>query len=217
MPEWLFILLITSIVSGAVIGITRYKYLDNAMRMMVVLQILSACCELASYIAVAHRKYAARYTIYHFYTVFQAFLFTAYFIYAIKPYRYQRMVWASAMFWLVIGVLNVLFLQPLNTLNSNMMMTECFCFTTLSLYYIYHLLEDDTIIDIFAYPHFWMAFIILVAWGSTLFFWAFIELLYQIHWSHIVAVLYIQVLSNILTYFSMAAVLLFYRVNKKLT
>src|SRR5579872_3553381 len=207
MPGWLFFLLLSSIILGATIGIVRYKNLDTAMCMIVMLLILSFVDELGSYMAVIHGKYTARYIIFHIYGILQAFLFTAYFIYAIKPFRHRMMIAFSALFWPAIGMLNIMFLQPFNELNSNMMMAESCSFTTLSLYYMYYLLKDERIENIFSFPHFWMTFIILISWSSSIFFWAFIQILYLSQWQHIVVVFYAQAALNILVYVSMAAVL----------
>lgn len=211
----IYCLYVIAVIIAAVIGFTRYKKLQPAMRIIAWLLLLTSVSELCSYIATVNEKYELRYTIYHFYNVVEAFVITAYFIYAIRPIYYRKLMIANAILWPSIGIANAVWLQPLHTLNSNMLMLESFSFITMSLYSIYHILRDDTVDNIFNHPHFRIAAIFLISWGSTFFFWAFIKILYRHHWPYMDAAVYMQAIISILVCVGIA-ITLFISSKKKI-
>jgi hypothetical protein len=102
-------------------------------------------------------------------------------------------------------------LQPITELNSNMLMAESLCFITLSMYFMYRILKDESIENIFRHPHFQVAIICLVLWACTIFFWAFILVLYQSHWKYLGKVISVQITVDMLIYIGYAATLYFYK------
>lgn len=209
----LFYVYYISIVIAFIAGIIRYKDLDTAMRIIVILLLVTAINECCAYVAVIQKKYAERYMTYHIYNIMQAFLFSAYFIYAIKPNHYRKLIILSAILCPLTGVLNIIFLQAIDTLNSNMLMVESCCFITISLYFIYHILKAEQVENIFRYPHFQIAVLCLVEWSSTIFFWAFINVLSQNHWRYMKVVASLQLIIETIVYLGIAATLYFYNSN----
>jgi hypothetical protein len=107
------------------------------------------------------------------------------------------------------GVGNILFFQPLSTLNTNMIMLESLCFVTLSLYFIYRIIKQDLAENILYYPHFWMCIIWLVLWSSSLFFWAFVKVLYRGHWKYIQTAMHCEAIINAIVYTGIGTVLFY--------
>ena len=210
MNKELFFIYYASIVFATIVGLTRYRYLDVALRVILASLIVTLISELSCYIAYAFNRYSLRGTIYHVYGIIDATLLSAYFIYLIKPYRHRKYIIICVVVWLVAGIFNSIFLQPLRALNTNMLMLQSIVFITMSLYYIYSILKNDSTGSIFQYPHFWMSVIWLVFWSSSVFFWAFIKILYSNRWEHIQTAVCIQVIIAMLCYLGIGATLLFY-------
>ena len=177
------------------------------MRMIVVMLVITSVSELCCFILVCFHKYTARLSIYHFYNIVQAILITSFFIFAIKPERNKKISIINILFWILAGIVNLLFFQPLNKLNSNMLILESFFIITFSLYFIYNTLKSDITDNIFGQINFRMALILLVYWSSNMFFWAFIKVLNGMHWKHIGELIYIQAIFEIVVYVSTAFVI----------
>lgn len=210
MQQIVFCIYYLAIIITLLVGITTYKRLDVAMHAVVMLMAVMSISELISYVAVELRQYAMRYAIYHFYSIIEIFLQSLFFIYAIKPHHYKRLVVISAIVWPIIGFLNMVFLQPWNQLNNNMLMLESFATITMSLYFIYWLLKNDKVKNIFRDPHFWMAVCFLILWSVTFFFWAFIKILYRADWPYSELIMYIEVIINTCVFIGMTVIFLTY-------
>lgn len=192
------------------IGLLRYRQVDRATQAIVMVLGLTTVSEGLSYLAVQLGAYGIRYTIYHVYNVLQALLLTRFFIYALRPRHSRSLLLAAYVTWPLLGLLNALFLQPCDKLNTNILLLETFCLATLSLYYIYTVVRSDIATNIFRHPHFQLAIICLISWSGTFFFWAFIGILYHEQWPYTDLVMYSHALLNILTYAAIAAVIWYY-------
>jgi hypothetical protein len=206
----LFYLCLFSMIIASMAGLFKYKYLDTAMRLLVASLILTSISEICCYVAVIYARYLLRCNIYHFYDIIQSILTTAYFIYAIKPHHYRKLLLLNFIFWPAIGISNIIFFQPLGTLNTNMLMVESFVFITLSLYFIYLTLKNDKVANIFKDAYFRIAVIILCLWSSSFFFWALVDFLFQGKWKYADVTMYLQSLIEAMAYFGIAATLYFY-------
>lgn len=210
MPPVLFLVYISSIIFATIISALKYRKLTVAMRMILLVLVLTSVSELCSYWAVINKQYRLRYEIYHFFNILQAVLLTAYFIYAIRPGNNKKLMVVNCCFWAAAGGLNMAFLQPITMLNSNMLTAESFVFITLSLYLVYRIIKDDTIDNILTNPHFRISVLLLVMWSCSLFFWIFIDVLYQGHWPYMRAAMYAQVIADILVYTGLGLTLFLY-------
>lgn len=214
MQAKLYAALCFSVLASTIVGIARYRSLETSMRMIVAFLLLTCGSELCSYFLSTNKNFDTRDAVYHFYNIIQAFLISAYFIFAIKPEKNFKILIASAVVWPIIGILNALFLQPINSLNNNMLMVESFAFVTMSLYLIYRILQNEGIMNIFSYPHFLIAVLFLLLWSTSYFFWAFVKILYTAKWQHMQSVMYLQAVVNIIFYSGIGLVLFFYPKNK---
>jgi hypothetical protein len=192
------------------IGIAKYKQIDKAMRIVVVLLIAQLVSEIIAYSLGVMQHYNLRYTMYHVYNIVEMFLQALFFIYAIRPLYNKKQVATAAALSILFGLLDILFLEPINTLNKDFIMLEGFCTITLSLYFIYWLLKNDVVNNIFRYPHFWIASFLLLLWSVTFFFWVFVAFLYSSQWPYINIAMYIQAIVSIIAYFGIGLVLFYY-------
>ncbi len=210
----LYCLCLISILLATLIGAVRYKQYSTAMKIIVWGLIVTSISETACYIAVNAHKYALRYTFYHFYDIIESVLTTSYFIFAFNPVNTRKFLVINVILWPVLGVLNILFFQPLGTMNTNMLMLESLTFVSLSLFLIYMTIKQNKVENIFKYPHFWMAVLFLISWSTTFFFWAFLHSLYIDKWKYRIVATYLQTIIEGLFYLGTAATLYLY--NRKL-
>lgn len=210
----LFLLCVISILLATSIGVFRYRQYSIGMKIIVWGLIVTSVSEIACFGAVNAHKYALRYTFYHFYDIVESILTTSYFIFAFKPVNKHRLVIINVISWPVVGVLNILFFQPLGTMNTNMLMVESFMFIGLSLLLIYVTIKQNKVENIFKYPHFWMAVLFLILWCSSFFFWALVHSLYLDKWKYRIVVMYLQSIIEAIVYLGMATTLYLY--NRKL-
>jgi hypothetical protein len=158
--------------------------------------------------------FSVREIIYHLYVIILSFLLTLYFITILKSPKRKALIILSAVFWPLTGIVNFTFFQPINILNTNMILFESFFFITLSLYFIYRVIKDDLVENLFLYPHFWVCILLLVLWCSSFFLWAFLNILYRDHWQYLMLVLHVEAIINCIVYTGLAWTLFFF--NKKM-
>ncbi len=212
--NFLYCLCLISILLATLIGVIRYKQYSYSMKIIVWGLIITFLSEIAGYIAINTHKYELRYTFYHFYDIIESVITTSYFIFAFKPVNPIKLMKINALIWPVIGIYNMLFLQPINVLNTNMLMVESFVFISLSLFSIYIIIRQDKVENIFKFPHFWMAVLYLISWSTTFFFWAFVNSLYKGEWKYSDVATYLQSIIEGLFYLGTAATLYLY--NRKM-
>lgn len=200
-----------SIILAAVIGILCYKSSDRGGRILTILFIVTVISEVLCYISLIQGHYRTRYSIFHLYSIIQGSLLSGYFLEVTKPYHHGKFLIAIVLFWPLMGFLNIIYLQPLDALNSNMLLTESLVFITLSLLFIYKSLKGDRVTIT---SHFIISLIMLVFWSSTLLFWATIKILYRNHWKYTDQIMYAQAIVNIIAYLSIALTI-FYHTKKK--
>jgi hypothetical protein len=216
MAELIFFIYCACLFTALLIGIARYKYIDNAMRVIIVLLLVTSISEILSFVVVQSKEYTIRYMIYHFYGIIQMFLQILFFIYAINNRESKKMIIVNAVACLSICILNIIFFQPINTLNSNILILESLTIITLSLYFIYLIIKKDIVGNIFTHPHFWIAIFFLILWSSTFFFWAFIRILYRSQWQYRDLIMHTHAIVNVFVYAGIAAIFFFYPKMKKL-
>jgi hypothetical protein len=210
MQEKLFIFYYLILLTGLIIGIRRYRFLDKGMRTLTILLLSTAVFELATYLSFITVNYALRPPIYHLSSVIEIILVSRYFIEQIKPFHYAKLLIINYCAWPALAVLNACFLQPVTRLNTNFLVLESFSIITMSLYSIYLLLKKNLAGNMFSIPGFWISVLWLILWSSTFFFWAFIKVLYNNGWPYMNAVLAMQSIINIIVYAGIATVLFLY-------
>ncbi|MBX2906340.1 MAG: hypothetical protein KF744_09905 [Taibaiella sp.] len=184
------------------------------MRTIVLFLFIASLAELISYLAYMNERYLVKTATSHIYSVVEAIILSTYFTYVNRPYRSSRYHIVAIIAWSVAGILNVAFLQPLEGLNSNIILLESFYFVTMSLYSIYIILKNASITELRYHPYFRIAIICLVTWSCTLFFWATIKILYRNHWTYIQSVMDAQAIISTLSYLAIGVTLFFYPKNK---
>jgi hypothetical protein len=191
-------------------GVAKFKQVDAAMRIVVLYLGAQLVSEICLDIQLALKLYHARYLVINSYNLCEIYFITIYFLYAIKPYHQRKLMVINAVVWPMIWLLNIVLFQPITELNTNFLLLESFCTITLCLYFIYWLLRNSVVKNIFRYPHFWVAALWLLLWSVTFFFWVFVKTLYSDRWPYINFAMHFQAAVNIIVYAGIGLVLWFY-------
>lgn len=197
----------TILLLASIIGATRYRRLDNALRFIAIFLGLTLVSESASYVLVELKEFGVRNAFFHIYSILQLLLVSLFFIFTIKPYHYRKLAAATILLCPLIGILNIVFFQPIDKLDTNMLMFESFIINTMSLYLLYRQVKSKKAQNIFKYPHLRIALLLLLQWSSTFFFWALVPVLDDSNWEYLKLATYIHAIINILVYSGIALVL----------
>jgi hypothetical protein len=200
---YLIVLTITIIV-----GFIRYKRFDSATKCFLLLLCVTTISEFLCLYRIEHQLGKA--PVYHVYTIFEIILTTAYFLKTIKSYHFFRVMLISSIIWPTLGIINAIYLQPLNKFNSNILMLESICIIAMSLFSLYKILLNDTLHNVLKHPHFWIWSMQLFYWSSSFFFWGYYEVLMQRGWALMPSFAKAQAIINILVYFGIGLTFLFY-------
>ncbi len=210
MKQVLITSLLICVVFSLSIGIMRFNKVDSSMRIVVWYLMMQLVSEIGLVVTAESGQWALRAVILNVYVIIEVCLVSSYYVIALKPYHPEKKIITGWLFWSVLGMLNMVFLQKPTTLNSNFLQIAALGVMTMSLYYIYQLVKSCPNENIFKLPHFRIAFIWLVMWCSTLFFWAFIKVLYDHHWVYTTAAMYSQVILNCILVGAIGHVLFYY-------
>lgn len=179
-------------------GIFSFKFIDKGLRIFFVLIVITFISELVS--LKIKEKLGTKAPVYHFYNVIQLSFIGIYFLYTvcIKPKFIQMagIILGSS----IIGVVNLLFFQPLLTVNTNMLIVECILIIGMALFSLFTFLKAEDETNPVRKPHFqiWMALLIL--WSSSFFFWALLSYLKQMRSEYYTWISAVQTSINIIVY-----------------
>lgn len=196
------------------IGIGKLSYLDRAMRIIVAYVAMLLSVELTAMVTGEMEMYEFRIVVLNLYMLLNIYLVTFFFIFAINQRPGNVVLSANLLVWPCLEIINIMLLQPINTLNSNFLLLESFCIISLSLYFIYRTLKQEKADNIFQHPHFRIAMLLLLMWSVSLFFWATIKILYRNNWKYAELMMHIHELVNILAYCGVGLTLIFHPKRK---
>jgi len=179
------------------IGLFCYNNFDAPIKLIFFLLIITFISE--SVTIVTTRYINDKDSVYHFYSIIEIIITTLYFLQRLRLNHSKAIMWIASTVWLLMGIINMYF-QPLNTLNSNMLLAESITIIGMSLYSLYKILLDERITSVMTYSHFWIWTCFLLYQCSTFFFWAFFDDLILHQTKYKFALLAIQGLVNIVVY-----------------
>lgn len=210
MQEYLFIVYYLCLLLALVLGLKFFSYLDKPMKTLVASLSITAVSELIAYILLKLEYYTLRPLVYHISVAIVVVIISQFYIELISPFRKKLLTILSTLIWSILALLNILFLQSFDNINSNYFVLVSFSVITMSLYSIYWMIKNDFHDQLFKSPHFWISIIWLTFWSSSFFYWASIKILYGRHWEYITIVDTLQITLNVITYAAFAAVFYFY-------
>ena len=202
-----YVLSYLSICVVALVCCLLYNKLTRPLKIFTQAMFLTFANELISYLAGIYKVYSIRYVANHICDIVLLCIVTSYFL-SLQPTRNQNALSLSNLiFWPLLGLINILFFQPITQLNSNILILQCFWFISLSLNLIYITIKNDVVENILSYTHFQICVIWLLLWSSSLFFWAFLKVLYRGNWEFMTTALHVKALINCFCYLGLAFVM----------
>jgi len=158
-----------SLLFASICGIYRYKILDTASK---VLSILICCAFLnecaAFYLA---RKFHDNLPLYAIYCFLEFGLICIYFNYIIDIFIQRNLGIYIAITGIILGILNLIFIQNLNSLDSYFLFLEGLSIIGMSLFAFFRLLLRQDTLHLFKYQHFWFISILVFFWSITFLNW----------------------------------------------
>ncbi len=109
----------------------------------------------------------------------------------------------------ILGVLNLIYLQPIDQNNSNFVFLECLVFSIMGLYSIYRLLLADDI-RLTQQTHFWIVLIFQFYQCGSLWNWGFYNYMLRRHNDVLIVWQAIFITINVIVYAGFALVLFLY-------
>lgn len=189
---YLFVITVTFI-----IGLFRYRQLDEVSQIIVIFVASGLLSEIIA-ITIVAPYFKTKNPTYHFYNVVELSIITVYFLKTIKKYTVSLSLFLICVAS-VLGLVNCILLQPIETMNSNFITVECFLIIGMSFYALYKMLVNDDI-NLKGYVHFYFWIVLLYYFSATFCYWSLIKILYKSHSIFYDVAEYMQIISNIVTY-----------------
>lgn len=203
---------LTIVCFAMVIGLIQFPKLDKASKILVFYLAATFLTEgTASILAIFYKT--NNLFLYHIYSPLQFLLISLYYSYSAGRSSAQKWGWIIGSLGIVISILNSIYLQPLQELNTHFVVLESFLIIGMSLLAFYRLLISDDI-SIFKMPHFWFSSIFLVFWSFTFFYWLVGAFIFRAMPGNTMWLKMMIWFINIITYFAIATVFLSYKKMK---
>jgi len=152
-------------------GLYRYSIIDKGSRVLVYLLGSELINEIiARYCTV---KYHSNLAVYNIYNIIELFILALYFNTVIDVFVKKNIGIYIGIAGSMLCILNITFIQSLNTVNSYSIFLEGFCIIGMSLYAFFRMLMQSDRVELRYYNHFWFITILLlyfsmqyINWGS---------------------------------------------------
>lgn len=188
-------------------GIYKFKDKDKASKILVFLLCLTLLTEFTAYwVAV---KYRNNMFVYHFFAPIQLIVVAAYFDNILHQFKKRRIGIAIGVIAAIAAVINTVFFQSFQILNSNFLLFEGLIIMGLALYAFQLILSDERI-DIYRYGHFWTIVILIFFWSVTYTTWALYSVLQVKRLFVMPFVTHLVWSVNIVTYLAIGFILLYF-------
>lgn len=107
--------------------------------------------------------------VFHINSIVDYSLISLIFISVINRSSFRKIVLIGLFLFYVFTFLNTLYLEPLDTFNSNVRWVQGIVTLLYCIYFFYTLFDDANVDDLLKYPFFWMASGMLIYFSGTLF------------------------------------------------
>jgi len=197
-----------SLLFASICSVYRFKCLDIASKILAVL----VCCALinesaAYYLAI---KYHNNLPIYAVYGFVEFGLLCLYFNNTIDVFIEKNIGIYIGIGGIILGIINLIFIQHLNSLNSYFLLFEGLCVIGMSLFAFFRLLLKQDSLHLYKYPHFWFIGILIFFWSITFLTWGLYDYInLKLHYAASKINLALAIVSAI-TYCSLASIFLLY-------
>lgn len=111
---------------------------------------------------------------------------------------------------IILGILNVIFIQSLNTLNSYFLFFEAISVIGMSLFAFFRMLLKDEALNLYRYSHFWFISIMMFFWSITFLYWGLFDYLNEKLKQEAWKITLLEFVVAIITYTSIGLIFLLY-------
>jgi len=189
-------------------GLFRYKKLDKATKVLLLMLLLSFAGELTAFISA--KVYHTNNMVYNISNIFGLIITTIYFNYAINFLKERKLGYYINAVSVMIAVITFVLSNRGKEMNNYFMVYEGLAVICMSLVYLVQLYKTDPFIKYPYTPHFWFSLLFIFFWTLTLLNWTLYDYLSVIikPYKYLLDLFIIIVAS--LTYFGFSIVLFFY-------
>lgn len=192
----------------AVVALVNFKKYDQALKVFCGLIVITTIAELTALYFSHFYHYNA--PVYAIFDIVQMALTCIYFNYSIDYFYKYKLGYHFAAFSIVIGILNIIYLEPINTFSSYYMIYECLGCISMSLFSFFRLLLHHEQLRIKYYVHFWIPVCLVFLWSVTFFYWTLHEYFNEIGKQNLQLMAFIITTINIITYSSIGFLFYYY-------
>lgn len=196
------------LVAACAISIYRFRHLDFPARIFCLLLCLTVLNELLA--TIFARVYKNNAPVYNIYGLAEIFLLGLFFNQVVDVFRRRNLGVIFGAVGVVVGVINIVAVQSLYTLNTYFLLLEGVVIISLALFSFARMMLHADMPPISRSPHFWLATILTFFWSTTFFNWGFYEYMNTMHPNKVWIVNLLLVVVNIITYASYGVLFLLY-------
>ncbi|TAM93712.1 MAG: hypothetical protein EPN39_19425 [Chitinophagaceae bacterium] len=170
-----FIIYLTVLLFALLCALRRFRQQERSLKIIALWLIVTVISE--SLAAFMSRYYQNNMPVYHFYAPVSLLLIALYYHYSIPVFQRYHIGYIIGIAGIIAAIINTVFIQPLTSLDSNLMLFSGICITTMALFAFYAMFTDDTGLPLTGNIHFWISFLFLFYWCGTFLIWAFLQVL----------------------------------------
>lgn len=163
--------------TSAIAGFKRRRQFDRSTRFLWLYTCAAFTVELSAIFAIV--LFGQNMPLYGIYSLIEFGLLALYFNYSIDILKSHNIGLIIGGLGIILGILNIIFKQPLNKFNSYFLYLEgtvVICLSFLSFLRIFYLSDDLRLVRL---RHFWFSFILCSFWTTTFLFWGLFDYFYK--------------------------------------
>jgi hypothetical protein len=203
----LSIIYFTAILTSITAAILQWRAVSKADRFIITLLLITLLNEGLAIVAMKILRNDM--LLYHVYSPIELLIICLYFNEKIQSLKRFHIGIAIGVLGFIIASINIIFVQPYNTINSIFLVYEGFCVIALSLYSFYRLALDET--ELTRSSQFWFTTILLIYWSTVFIYWGMFPLLITTLKTSMAKITTGMRLINIFTYIGFAIVFINYK------
>lgn len=196
-----------TLLGAALFAIFRYRNVDKATRLIFYWIWLGVVTEGIG--EITKNRYGTNIHVYGISCLMEFFILCSYFNESVPTLKKKHLGLLIGAAGILLGLLNILFLQPLNRLNSNFLFFEALVIVCLSLYALYRKFADPDL-RLLKESHFCLACLLLFYECASLWNWGIYDYVLQVYPEQISILNISLVAGNTLTYTICGLLIYFY-------
>ena len=166
-----------SLLFASVCSLSRFRAIDKASKILSVLISCAFINECAAFLLA--KLYHNNLVLYNIYSFIEFAILSMYFNNIIDVFIKKNVGVYIGVAGIVLGVLNLIFLQHLDSFNSYFYLFEALTVIGMSLFAFFRLLLKHDSLTLYTYHHFWFVSILLFFWSITFLCWGLYDYINQ--------------------------------------